>query len=146
MTMDEGLAQVEVVLGYTFQDRSLLHRALIHSSVGPANNEALATLGDRIWNVWVARMVWESTPEPTKGTLSYEINGLISGKKQAEVFFELGLHEHLLVGGSIHGSGGLIEESMASTAMEALVAAVELDGGQQQAELLLKRLLCGAVI
>lgn len=146
MTRDEELAQVEAALGYTFNDRSLLRLALIHSSVGPENNEALACLGDRIWNVWVARRVWEEGPDASKGSMTYKINGLVSGSKQAEIFFGLNIHEHLLVGGAIHGAGGEVQPSMASTAMEAIVAAVELDGGPQEAELLLERLLVGAFI
>ena len=146
MTRDEGLAQVEEALGYSFKDRELLRRALIHASAGPVNNGALACLGDRIWNVWVARWVWEQNPDATKGSMTYKINGLVSGSKQAEIFFGLNLHEHLLVGGAIHGSGGEVQVSMASTAMEALVAAVELDGGREEAEAMLERLLGGAFI
>ena len=144
MTRDDELAQVEAVLGYSFKHRALLDQALTHASVGPENNDALATLGDRIYNVWVARRVWETTPSPNKGLLTNRINDHIDRYAQSEVFFGLDLDDHLLMGGAVHGVGGEVKPSMASTAIEALTAAVELDGGRDEAEAMLERLLGGA--
>ena len=143
---DETLTTIQHVLGYEFDDLDLLRHALTHSSVGPSNNEAIACLGDRIHNVWVARRVFERLPGVDKGKLTREINSLCEGATQATVFFGLGLDEHLAVGGAILGAGGFVEESMGSTAFEALVAAIEIDGGQAAAEAFLERVLGGRVV
>lgn len=142
---DDHLAAAEDIVGHSFLDQALLRLALTHSSVGPSNNEALATLGDRIYNVWVARRVYAILPGASKGSLTFRINELCSGDTQARVFFEHELHAHLLVGGAIMGSHASVTMKMASTALEALVAAVEVDGGREAAEAFLDRLLAASI-
>jgi ribonuclease III len=137
----DGITRIQEVLGYKFDDLDLLRLALRHASAAPRNNEALACLGDRIHNVWVARRVFERLPGAGKGKLTHEINPLCERATQADLFSDLGLHEHLAVGGAILGAGDPVSTPMAATAFEALVAAIEIDGGQAAAEALLVRVL-----
>lgn len=116
-------------LGHRFSDPRLLDRAMTHASASPDNNGSLASLGDRIFNLWVARRLYVSDPTATMGQLTAGINLACCARSQAELFAALGLSSHLVLGGSVIGAGSLVTESMAATALEALVAAIELDGG-----------------
>jgi hypothetical protein len=141
-TGEERIEAAELLIGRVFSDRALLARALTHASALPPHNEALACLGDRIFNAWAARRVFARAPEPEKGPMTDAIIALIKGSAQAEVFFALGLHELLVVGGGTTR----ITSPMASTALEAIVAALDLDGGPAAAEAFLDRVVGAAVV
>lgn len=137
---EHDLAEAESILGYSFNDRSLLRRALTHSSADTVHNEALATLGDFVHAVWVARRCYAASRRPRKNALTFVINGLRDGRAgQAPIFFGLGLEALVVLGGATLGHGGTVTADMAATAFEALVAAVELDGGRAAAEEFLDR-------
>jgi len=142
MMTDSTIDAVQRTLGYRFKDPLLLENALTHSSTGAArDNESLACLGDRIHNLWVARRVFASMPQAKKGVLTEAINRLCAGGIQADVMYSYGLDDFVVVGDSIAGSHGSVTPPMASTAFEALVAAIEIDGGSAAAEAFLDRVM-----
>jgi ribonuclease III len=143
---DEALEAVEQILGYSFEDPDLLRRALRHASVGEPHNEPLACLGDRIHGVWAARRIFHAMPKADKATLTWFIHSLTDGDAQACALRDLGLGEYVALGGSIRGAGGTVTPGMASTAFEALVAVIELDGGIVAAEAFLDRVFGGRVL
>ncbi len=136
---DERTASVGDLLDYKFRDAELLRRALTHSSAAVVHNEGLACLGDRIHGVWVARKVFAAQPGADKGMLTWHINRLCEGSTQASVFADMGLVERLAIGGAMAGSDNVVTDKMAATAFEAIVAAIELDGGPTEAERFLER-------
>lgn len=141
---EDDLAAVETLVGHRFEDRYRLRRALAHSSASSENNEPLATLGDAIHKVWVARNAHRAIKAPTKAALTGVINTLCDGRKaQAPLLRDLGLDGYLVLGGALLGNGGVVTDDMAATAFEAIVAALELDAGRDVAEAFLDRVGAG---
>jgi ribonuclease-3 len=131
----------ESLVGHRFKDRPLLTLALTHSSCGSENNESLACIGDRIYNVWVARRLHAVMPRAAKGELTDAINRTINRDVQYAVLVATGLDGFVRVGPSIVGSYGGVTTKMGATALEAVVAALEIDGGRRAAERFLARVL-----
>jgi hypothetical protein len=131
----------ERVLGYAFCDRALLLRALTHSSYAVVHNEPLAWLGDRVYGAWTAHRLYPAAPEVGIGALTKAAVYLCRAETQASAYFEHGLHDLLALGGSVLGSEGMITVPMAATGLEALVCAMELDGGTHAAEAALDRMM-----
>lgn len=92
---DDTATVIEVVLGYAFQDRSLLSRAFTHSSTGADHNETLACLGNRISGAWVARRIYDARPTDKKGRLTDIHKALCVGTTQADTFDSLLLTDPL---------------------------------------------------
>ena len=141
---EDDLAAAEELVGHQFADRAVLRRALTHSSASSQHNEPLATLGDAIHKVWVARNAHRVIKAPTKAALTGVINTLCEGRRsQAPLLRVLGLDEYVVLGGALYGNGGVVTDDMAATAFEAIVAALELDGGRDAAEAYLNRVGAG---
>lgn len=137
---DADLRAVEGIVGHAFRDVALPRRALTHSSASADSNEALATLGDAIHTAWVARRAFSALPNATKGRLTGVIDGVRDGRKaQALLFRRLGLDGYVVLGGAAIGQGGIVTRDMAATAFEAIIAAIEIDGGRAAAEEFLDR-------
>jgi len=118
-----------VELTYRFQNPDLRTRALSHRSVGAANNERFEFLGDGLLNMLVAEMLFEQFPRADEGELTRRRSHLVSEPALAAVARELELGEQLLLGPGELKSGGHRRDSILADALEALLAAVYLDGG-----------------
>lgn len=139
MEEEATIAAIQDRVGHKFNDPGWLVLALTHSSVGSANNEVLAWVGDRIHGLWAARSLLEARHGSSKGGLTEAAKQVVGETAQAAAFDALSLQSHLRVGGAITGAGTAITPSMKSTAFEALVAAIEEDGGRDAAEKFLHR-------
>ena len=128
-------------LGCRFADTGLLIRALTHRSAGSDNNERLEYLGDAVLSFVVAEMLFVAYPEASEGELSRYRASLVSGDALGAVALELGLGEHLRLGGGELNSGGQRRASILADALEALVGAVYLDQGLDAASAVAARLL-----
>jgi len=135
------LDHLERALGYRFEDRSLLERALAHRSVGRANNERLEFLGDSALNHQVAERLFHHFPDADEGELSRMRAALVRGDTLAAVARQLGVGDHLRLGPGERKSGGRRRASILADALEALVGAVLLDGGPEACAALVDRLL-----
>lgn len=133
---DDDLTAAEAVIGHAFGDRSILARALTHSSAdGLRHGGPLATVGDSIHRVWIARRAFSGLERPREDVLTYVIKHVEEGRTaQAPLLFGLGLDEYVVLGGSKKGDGYRVTEDMAATTYEALIAAIEIDAGYQAAE------------
>ena len=122
-------------LGYTFQDPALLLQAVTHSSyrnehpdvVG--DNERLEFLGDSILGAVISRILFDRWPDEREGALTRYKSVLVSEKGLVATAEALGLGQHLRLGRGEDHSGGRDKPSVLSDAMEAVLAAVYLDGG-----------------
>ena len=128
-------------LGYTFADPGLLERALSHRSLGPKNNERLEFLGDAILGFEVADHLYRHTGDADEGQLSRMRAHLVKRETLAGIARELALGDILRLGPGELRSGGQTRDSILSDALEAIIAAVDLDGGIDQARALVRRLL-----
>ena len=135
--MYAGLETLEAALGHTFQYRKLLERALTHKSrVYEKNlqsilddNEQLEFLGDSILGFIVSEYLVAQHPGYPEGRLSKLKAHLVSASHLYEVAQTIGLGEHLLLGRGEELSGGRLKRALLANALEALIAALYLDGG-----------------
>jgi ribonuclease-3 len=125
--------------GHVFRDFALMQRALTHSSARGASfdNERLEFLGDRVLGLVVTDMLFRAYPEATQGELAVRLSFLVSGSACAEIADEIGLT------GIIHAEAGLRSRgksrNVPADALEALIAAVYLDGGMAAADAFVRR-------
>ena len=138
---------LEEKLGYTFQDPSLLENALTHSSRANesrgklASNERLEFLGDSILGMVVADHLYRSHPDLPEGDLTRTRAALVCEESLVEVARELNLGEYLRLGKGESAGGGRDRPSIQADAVEAVLAAVYLDGGIEAARTLIERIL-----
>ena len=122
-------------LGYVFRDRSLLENALTHSSYAnerrgsASSNERLEFLGDSVLGMVTADKLYHCFPDLPEGKLSRLRAELVCEQSLHAVALELGLGEHLRLGKGEEHSGGRERPSILADAVEAVIAAMYLDGG-----------------
>lgn len=132
---------LEKTIEYTFKDKELLKNALMHSSYanenrksGRTSNERLEFLGDALLGAETAKFLYTSFPEMGEGEMTKLRAELVCEKSLAAVAERIGLGRCLLLGrGEAHG-GGRERPSINADAVEALIAAMFLDGGREAIE------------
>lgn len=130
------LQELEVTLGHKFDDRNLLVRALTHRSYSfgqktpeSIDNEQLEFLGDSILGFLISEcLVLRHTLWP-EGRLSKVKAHLVSATHLHRVAQDLGLGSFLQLGRSEEMSGGREKKMLLANALEAIIAALHLDGG-----------------
>ena len=128
-------------IGYHFKNPALLERALTHRSLGARNNERLEFLGDAILGFEVADSLYDSVGDADEGQLSRMRAHLVKRETLAGIARELELGDILRLGPGELRSGGQTRDSILADAVEAIIAAVYLDGGMDGARQLVRRLL-----
>lgn len=142
------MEQLEERLGYTFQDRSFLENALTHSSYANENkgrskgsNERLEFLGDSVLGMVVADYLYRSHPDMPEGELTRTRAALVCEESLVEVARKLELGRYLRLGKGEDAGGGRQRPSIQADAVEAVIAAVYLDGGIGSARKLITRFI-----
>jgi ribonuclease III len=110
----------------------LIETALTHpSAASPArpDYQRLEFLGDRVLNLLIAEALAARFPDEDEGRLAPRLNALVRKETCAEVAAEVGLGEHLRMERSEARAGGRRRMTILGDAMEAVIAAVYLDGG-----------------
>ncbi|MFT4198277.1 MAG: ribonuclease III [Pseudoxanthomonas sp.] len=120
-------------LGHCFADPALLEQALTHRSAGAPNNERLEFLGDGIVNLLVAEALFQRWPKADEGALTRARAELVRESSLAAIARALDLGPRLILGPGEMKSGGQRRDSILADALEALVAAIYLDGGFEAA-------------
>jgi ribonuclease-3 len=129
---------LEQRIGHRFAQAELLHRALTHSSLANearsggaavSDNEQLEFLGDSILGFLVAEALVERFPGQTEGELSRQKAHLVSAAHLYGVARRLDLGSFLELGRSEEMSGGRAKKTLLVDALEAVIAAIYLDGG-----------------
>lgn len=137
MNRPAALDALQDRLGYKFKDRSALELALTHSSSRPqggADNQRLEFLGDRVLGIVIAEALLEIDREAPPGVLATRYNVLVSGPTCAEVANCVGLGKYVRLGKPERKSGGARNTGILADTIEAVVAAIFLDGGMAQAK------------
>lgn len=130
-------------LGYPFAQPGLLHRALTHSSLSSTtrpDNQRFEFLGDRVLGLVIAEALLHDDLDAREGQLAPRLNTLVRKETCAEVAIEIDLGAALMLGRSEMLSGGRRKTALLGDAMEAVIAAVYLDGGYDAAKALTLRL------
>jgi ribonuclease III len=129
---------LEAALGWTFIDRSVLDKALTHRSYCaeqgiPESNERLEFLGDSVLGFVVTAFVYDEYPALPEGELAKLRASVVSAETLAELARRVELGAALRLGKGEDASGGREKSSILADAMEAVLAAVYLDGGLEVA-------------
>lgn len=127
-------AELATKLGHEFRDPVLLVRALTHRSFSGANNERLEFLGDALIGLFIADALYAGRPRAEEGDLSRWRSSLVRERSLAAIARRLGLGNYLRLGEGELKSGGWRRDSVLADAVEALIAAVYLDGGFDAAQ------------
>lgn len=136
---------LEEKLGYTFDNRELLENALTHSSCANESrgklqsNERLEFLGDSILGMVVADHLYRNHPDLPEGELTRTRAALVCEESLVEVAEELQLGDYLRLGKGEEAGGGRQRPSIRADAVEAVLAAVYLDGGIGSARRIIQR-------
>jgi ribonuclease-3 len=128
---EETLQQIEQITGYKFSNRNLLSKAFAHSSAVDDrlfSNERLEFLGDAVLAAVICRTLFEQFPSYMEGDLTKIKSMLVSRRTCARVTKRLGLHEFLKIGKGMAASRALTS-SLAASLLEAIIAAIYIDGG-----------------
>ncbi|NIA16851.1 MAG: ribonuclease III [Planctomycetes bacterium] len=127
----QSLRQLEDSLQYKFSDISLLEKALTHASSAESrlhSNERMEFLGDALLAVVICEGLFERFDNYLEGDLTKIKSKLVSRKTCSQIAAELGLNEVLKVGPGMAKSSSL-NGSLAAGVIEAVIAAIHLDGG-----------------
>jgi ribonuclease-3 len=148
--MRSNLDELEAALDHRFKDRSLLERALTHSSstneahgedpaAPPAHNERLEFLGDSVLGVIVSEFLFNTFQNFSEGRLSLLKNHLVSSTHLLDVAHALDLGRYLQLGRGEETGGGRNKQRLLVNAFEAVLAAVYLDDGMDAARALVSK-------
>ncbi|CAK0747184.1 RNase III [Gammaproteobacteria bacterium] len=132
--MREPASRLARVLGYEFNDPGLLERALTHCSAGDSNNERLEFLGDAVLGFVIGEALYARLEKANEGELSRLRADLVRQATLARLARDLALGHYLLLGQGALRSGGHDRDSILADALEALFAAIYLDGGLARAQ------------
>jgi ribonuclease-3 len=140
--------RLEEKIHYTFRSPDLLENALTHSSYanehreeGVSSNERLEFLGDSILGLIVAEHLYRARPDLPEGDLTRIRAALVCESSLVEVARRLGLGNYLRLGKGELAGGGRERPSIQADAVEAILAAVYLDGGIGQVRKLIHTLI-----
>ena len=137
--MARPVEDLEARLGHKFHDRALLERALTHRSLSNEqpetafDNERLEFLGDAVLGFLVSAALFERGPHLPEGKLSKIKSFFVSSVHLHETAQELELGDYLRLGRSEEMSGGRGKKALLADGMEALLAALYIDGGIEAA-------------
>jgi ribonuclease III len=132
-------------LGYSFDDATLLRRAMCHRSwcaevAGETSNERLEFLGDAVLGWVIADIVYRRHSDLPEGKLTDLRKSVVNASALAEIALLVDLGSCLLLGKGESAAGGRTKPSILSDALEAVIGAVYLDGGVIAATGLIERL------
>jgi ribonuclease-3 len=156
------MAELETALGHGFAKPELLVRALTHRSLAnervmneqalengqeesgvAGDNERLEFLGDAVLGLVVAEALFGAHPEWQEGELTRVRAQLVSRQHMAEVAREIGLGKHLRLSRGEDRSGLRHKSTVLSNGMEAVMAALFLDGGLDPVRAFARRRVMG---
>lgn len=136
---EKTLEEFQKRIGYSFKNDKLLYEALSHSSFANENkkhrnsNERLEFLGDSVLSIVVSDYIFEHFKHLPEGELTKLRASLVCEKALFEFSKKIGLGSYIFLGKGEELTGGRERASIVSDAMEAVIAAIYLDGGIEPA-------------
>lgn len=138
--LEENLGPLEDRIGHRFRDIGLLEHALTHrsrahedASGGVIDNESLEFLGDAVLGFVIADLLFSRFPTHSEGYKSKVKAGIVSSASLARLAEEIGLGRFVLLGRGEEKTGGRQKQAILADSLEAVIAAVYLDGGVEPA-------------
>ena len=121
------LQNLELRLGYAFENLGLLTQALTHRSYGALHNERLEYLGDSILGMIIAKELYDDFPACPEGDLTRMRSSLVRETTLAELAREFGIGDVLRLGPGEVKNGGSRRESLIADAVESIIGAMFID-------------------
>jgi ribonuclease-3 len=135
--LSRDLSEFSDRLGYRFSKPDLLVRAVTHSSISSSarpDNQRFEFLGDRVLGLVIAETVLAQDPHAKEGKLAPRFNALVRKETCADIARAVDLGAVLKIGRSEMATGGRRKTALLGDAMEAVIAAIYLDGGLAAAQ------------
>jgi ribonuclease-3 len=130
------ISELEKALDFQFQNKNLLQKALVHSSLlnenhaeGIESNERLEYLGDAVLGLVVAHDLFDILPSANEGELTRLRSRLVRSSTLGYLGKKIKLGEYMFMGKGEEASGGRTKPTNLARCMEAVLGAVYLDSG-----------------
>lgn len=141
MYKQEELKKLEEKIGYEFKEKGLIMQALTHSSFSNEqkinkfkNYERLEFLGDAVLELLSSRFFFETYPDMSEGQMTRLRSSMVCEPALAFCARDLSLGDYILLGKGEEATGGRKRDSIISDVMEAVIGAIYLDGGIEEAD------------
>ena len=139
--MNEVLDELQSRIGYSFNNRDLLKQALTHSSFANEqkinklkNYERLEFLGDAVLELVSSEFLFKENPQMPEGQLTKLRASMVCEPALAYCAKDIDLGSYMLLGKGEETTGGRYRSSITSDVMEAIIGAIILDGGIEEAK------------
>ena len=146
--MQNNFEKLEALIGYQFKNQTKLILALTHSSFSnenkgkkKMNNERLEYLGDAVLELTVSDFLYHNYPNKNEGELTKIRSSLVCERTLSVCARDISLGEYLRLSKGEHMTGGRDRDSILSDAFEALIGAIYLDGGFENAKAFIHKFL-----
>lgn len=147
---ETDLSALQKTLGHRFRDEQYLRTALTHASAIPDRSNAdpdhhhyyyeqLEFLGDRVLSLVVAHLIYDIFPAESEGDWAKRHAEAVRETTLARISERLGLGGEMFLSSSEQRSGGRKKKAMLADVLEAVIAALYLDGGFQTARKFIER-------
>jgi ribonuclease-3 len=142
-----SLRDLESDLAYTFKNEELLNQALVHSSHanershGVRDNEQLEFLGDSVLGFLVSDFLFRAYPTLSEGHLSRLKGFFVSSANLVKYAERIRLGSYLQLGKGEEKTGGRTKQALLVDAFEAVLGAIYLDSGVEEARRVMLRFL-----
>ena len=132
------MEKIEKSIGYTFKNKKLLKNALTHTSYAYENkeesNEKLEYLGDSILEFITSKYLYNNYQKLREGEMTKVRATVVCEKSLYKIAKMHNFSDFLYVGKSERKTGGANRPAILADSVEAVIAAIYLDGGLEEAE------------
>lgn len=137
---NECIEELEKIAGYCFKNKKNLLLALTHSSYanekrneGLSSNERLEFLGDAVLNIVISDYIYKNRPKLSEGEMSKTRASIVCESALMKCAENIKLGSFIMLGRGEENTGGRQRASILSDAFEALIGAIYIDGGLEEA-------------
>ena len=146
--LEDRLRRLEEKIQYCFRDQTLLRQALTHSSFSNEQKinrypdyERLEFLGDAVLELVSSDYMFHENPRMSEGELTKRRSSIVCEPALAFCARQIGLERFILLGKGEEATGGRKRDSIISDVMEAVIGAVYLDSGIEEARNFIRRFI-----
>jgi ribonuclease III len=143
---EQSISGLQERIGYTFMNLDLLNQALTHRSYLNENpshplghNERLEFLGDAVLELVTTEQLYERFPDKPEGEMTNWRAALVNAVMLASVAGDIELNDALMLSRGEARDTGRARQYILANAMEALIGAIYLDGGYDEAKKFISR-------